>query len=65
MNEPKLHRYFHNFLICFALCLGNYWVDDIAGNDSNTGLVLTALILACWGIALYRYYNSRPSLFRD
>lgn len=48
-----------------ALCLANYWVEDIAGDDFNRSLLSTALILACWGIAVYRYYRDRPYLFKD
>ena len=54
--------------ICVAgavLCLANYWVEDIAGDDFNRALIPTALILACWGIALYRYYKQRASIFTD
>ena len=53
--------------ICIAgavLCLANYWVEDISGDDFNRSLLSTAGILVCWGFVLYRYYNERPYLFK-
>ena len=46
------------------LCLANYWVEDIAGDDFNRSLITTAILLVCWGIVLYRYYHNRPHLFK-
>ena len=54
--------------ICIAgavLCLGNYWVEDISGDDFNRSYLLSAFILVCWGISLYRYYRDRPYLFKE
>ena len=46
-----------------VLCLANYWVEDIAGDDFNRSLLSTAFILVCWAIALYRYFKSYQELF--
>ena len=48
-----------------ALCLANYWVEDIAGDDYNTKLLTTAVLIACWSFVLHRYYNDRPYLFKE
>lgn len=45
------------------LCLANYWVEDIAGDDFNRSLLTTAFILSCWAIALHRYYKKYQELF--
>ncbi|MBR7040841.1 MAG: hypothetical protein IKI24_03255 [Clostridia bacterium] len=39
------------------LCLANYWVEGIAGDDYERSLIGTAFILACWAVGLYRYYR--------
>ena len=48
-----------------TLCLVNYWVEDIVGDDCNRTFLTNALILACWAIALHRYYKPRRDLFRN
>ncbi len=45
------------------LCLANYWVEDFTGDNLSRSLILTAVILLCWGIALYRYYRQNKELF--
>ena len=45
------------------LCLANYWVEDIAGDDYNRSLITTAFILGCWAVALYGYYKRYRELF--
>ena len=55
-------------IACIAgavLCLANYLVEDIAGDDFNQSLVTTAFILVCWAIALYRYYKRFQKLFTN
>ena len=50
--------------ICGAvLCLANYWVQDIAGDDMNRALLTSAFVLVCWGIGVYRYYKMHSQLF--
>ena len=46
-----------------VLCLANYWVEDIAGDDYNRTLLTTAFVLVCWAIALYRYFKTYQELF--
>lgn len=48
-----------------VLCLANYWVEDISGDDFNRTLLTTAFLLVCWGIALYRYYRGRSYIFKE
>ncbi len=48
-----------------VLCLANYWIEDYTGDDFNRSFITTAVILVCWGIALYRYYHDRPYLFKE
>ncbi len=50
-------------LAAAALCLANYWVDDISGEDRRSHLLSTAGILALWGIGVYRYLRSVPDVF--
>ena len=50
-------------IIGAVLCLANYWVEDIAGDDFNRSLLSTAFILAIWGIGVYRYYRLHADLF--
>jgi hypothetical protein len=50
-------------IIGAVLCLANYWVEDIAGDDFNRSLLSTAFILAVWGIGVYRYYRMHADLF--
>ena len=53
-------------IACIAgtvLCLANYWVEDIAGDDYNRTLLTTAFVLVCWAIALYRYFKTYQELF--
>ncbi len=54
--------------VCIAgavLCLANYWVEDIAGDDYNRSLIPTAVILLIWGVALYRYLRLHADLFKN
>lgn len=54
--------------VCIAaavLCLGNYWVKEIAGDDNSVRMIGTAGILACWGYVLHKYYKDRPYLFHQ
>ena len=44
------------------LCL--HWVEDLSGEDCYQGCVFKAIVFACWGIALYRYYGARKHLFK-
>ncbi|MBO4377838.1 MAG: hypothetical protein IK133_06110 [Clostridia bacterium] len=50
-------------IIGAVLCLANYWVEDIAGDDFNRSLLSTAFILAVWGFGVYRYYRLHADLF--
>ena len=54
--------------VCIAaavifLCL--HWVEDISAEDCYQGCVIKAVVFACWGIALYRYYSARKHLFKE
>ena len=52
------------FLSWAALNLINWWVTESIGNDEgDRSLIVSAFILACWGIAVYRYYHDRGYLF--
>ena len=48
-----------------VLCLANYWVEDISGDDYNRALLTFAFIFVCWAIALYRYYKMFPDVFNQ
>ena len=45
------------------LCL--HWVEDISGEDCYQNCIFKAVVFACWGIALYRYYSTRRHLFKE
>ena len=54
--------------VCFAaavICLGLHWAEDMIAEDCYQGCIPKALIFACWGIALHRYYAGRKQLFKD
>lgn len=40
-------------------------VRHLSGEDVDGSRLFSAVIFACWGIALYRYYNDRQYLFRQ
>jgi len=40
-----------------------HFLLTLYGDDDNSHRLSYALIFACWGIALYRYYNARSDLF--
>ncbi len=53
--------------ICLAaavIFLALHWVEDISGEDCYQGCVFKAVLFACWGIALNRYYGMRREMFR-
>ena len=50
-------------LAAAALCLANYWVEDIAGDDYQRRLLTPEGILVLWGIGVYRYLRSVPDVF--
>lgn len=48
-----------------VICLGNYWVKEIAGDDNSPRLIGSAGIFLCWGYVLHKYYKDRPYLFKE
>ena len=53
------------FVTWAVLCLLNHLARDYIGNDDvDSSFIITAVILAGWGIALYRYYHARGYLFK-
>ncbi len=50
-------------LAAAVLFLGLHGVEYLSAEDCYQGCVPKALILACWGIALYRYYGTRKEHF--
>lgn len=48
-----------------AVVLGNQVVKYFIGEDSSSESVFAGLILICWGIAVYKYYNDRKYMFRN
>ena len=54
------------FLLLALLCFVNLWrinYIDIGEPDKNN--ILTAIVFACWGIVLFRYYHDRGYLFEE
>ena len=48
-----------------VICLFKLLLEEISAEDLSSRHVISAVIFLCWGIALFRYYNDRPYLFKD
>ena len=48
-----------------VLCMANYRVEDIVGDDFNRSLISSAFIFICWGIVLFKNYYDCLYLFRE
>ena len=54
------------FLLLALFCFVNLWrINYIDNGEPDKNNILTAIVFACWGIVLFRYYHDRGYLFEE
>ena len=65
LREKAIRELTASCIAAALIFLAFHWVEDISGDDCYHGCIPKAVIFACWGIALYRYYSSRRDAFKE